>query len=49
LQVLAGLFLGMSAGSIAVESLLILCHWTNMQQPAIKVITINTAQVNFLA
>ena len=49
LQVLAGFFLGMSAGSMAVESLLILCYWTNMQQPAIKLITSNTAQVNFPA
>jgi len=49
LQVLAGLSLGISAGSMAVESLLILCYWTNMQQPAIKVITSNTAHVNFLA
>jgi len=47
LQVLAGLFLGMSAGPMAVESLLILCYWTNMQQPAIKLITSNTTQVNF--
>jgi len=45
----AGLSLGMSAGSMAVESLLILCYSTNMQQPAIKLITSNTAQVNFLA
>ena len=50
LQVLAGLFHGMSAGSMhAVESLLILSYWTNMQQPAIKLITSNTAQVNFPA
>jgi len=35
------------AGSMAVESLLILCYWTNMQQPAIRLITSNTAQVNF--
>ena len=48
LQVLAGLSLGMSAGSIAVESLLILCYWTNVQQRAIKLITSNTVQVNFL-
>ena len=31
------------------ELLIILCYWTNMQQPAIKLITSNTAQVNFPA
>ena len=41
LQVLAGLSLGMSVGSMTVESLLILCYWTNMQQLATKVITSN--------
>jgi len=49
LQVLAGLSLRMSVGSMTVESLLILCYWTNMQQLAIKVITSNTAQVNLPA
>jgi len=43
LQVLAGLFLGMSAGSVAVF------YVTGLQQPAIKLITSNTAQVNFPA